>query len=301
MPRSRSLYVLLSLLVMTVIAFQPWSRFGDDDLTIAGIEDGATPPPAGSVAPTGDETPGQGGIDPPTVAGGGVIGDATQPGTGIPVAPRPRATATRPAVTASPSEEILESSGGTSASSGQDGRSAEGWVVSGRTGDVVGPQGAAVRRYTVEVEPGVEASGASASIASLETAVAAALGDEVRSWSKTIAFQQVADTRAASIRIVLATPDTVDLHCGRAGIVTAGELSCWDGSRVLLNASRWARGAASFGQDIAGYRTHLVNHEVGHALGRSHAGCSGDGPAPIMMQQTNGVGTCTPNPWPFPS
>jgi Protein of unknown function (DUF3152) len=44
----------------------------------------------------------------------------------------------------------------------------------------------------------------------------------------------------------------------------------------------------------------MVNHEVGHALGRGHAACprAGD-PARVMMQQTKGVDACRPNPWPL--
>ncbi len=68
----------------------------------------------------------------------------------------------------------------------------------------------------------------------------------------------------------------------------------------MLNAERWARGARTYGADLSGYRRYMVNHEVGHALGRGHAACprAGD-PARVMMQQTKGVDACRPNPWPL--
>jgi hypothetical protein len=74
----------------------------------------------------------------------------------------------------------------------------------------------------------------------------------------------------------------------------------------MINAYRWAQGAKTYGPDkMYAYRQMLINHEVGHRLGRNHEACSRSGAiAPVMMQQTkfltlNGK-TCKPNPWPFP-
>jgi hypothetical protein len=74
---------------------------------------------------------------------------------------------------------------------------------------------------------------------------------------------------------------------------------------VILNVSRWTRGAVAFDGDLANYRRYAVNHEVGHALGHNHShNCLGNGLAPVMMQQTIGTrtagGVCRVNPWPFP-
>ena len=47
------------------------------------------------------------------------------------------------------------------------------------------------------------------------------------------------------------------------------------------------------------YRTYLVLHECGHALGLQHSRCRSGRLAPIMMQQTRGLRACRPNTWPL--
>jgi hypothetical protein len=66
----------------------------------------------------------------------------------------------------------------------------------------------------------------------------------------------------------------------------------------VINVDRWSNGAAAYGTDLTGYRQYLLNHEVGHALGRRHARCPTSGaPEPVMVQQTISLDGCTPNPW----
>lgn len=48
------------------------------------------------------------------------------------------------------------------------------------------------------------------------------------------------------------------------------------------------------------YRTYLILHECGHALGQGHTYCRGSGPVPVMHQQTRGNKTCSKNIWPLP-
>ena len=75
---------------------------------------------------------------------------------------------------------------------------------------------------------------------------------------------------------------------------------------VVRIVARWVRGAAPYVGDLSAYRTYMINHEDGHALGHQHAhACLPDGLAPAMMQQTLGLkstqgGLCQANPWPYP-
>ncbi|MGY4719199.1 DUF3152 domain-containing protein [Naumannella huperziae] len=120
-----------------------------------------------------------------------------------------------------------------------------------------------------------------------------------RSWqrSENLRFDFVGSGESADLTINIATPATTDKNCLPAR--TGGELSCRNGNEVNLNAKRWLLGARAYGDDMENYRRYLVNHEVGHFLGHGHEGCPAAGErAPLMMQQTKGVGKCKPYPWP---
>jgi hypothetical protein len=96
-----------------------------------------------------------------------------------------------------------------------------------------------------------------------------------------------------------AIPATTDARC--APLETDGEVSCRNGADVMINLRRWLEGAPASELSIRDYRTYVVNHEVGHALGYDHVDCPGPGAvAPVMVQQTLGLGGCLPNPWPHP-
>lgn len=146
--------------------------------------------------------------------------------------------------------------------------------------------------YRVEVEDGLPFN---------DNQVAAfvheVLGDD-RGWPgvHSIAFTRT-DSDAAEVRIIVASPDLTDELC--LPLLTGGEVSCRVDDRVVLNAKRWAYGVPDYEGELEAYRTYLVNHEVGHVLGYDHASCPGPGePAPVMMQQTKGIGDCVINPWP---
>ncbi|SDD19764.1 DUF3152 domain-containing protein [Auraticoccus monumenti] len=127
--------------------------------------------------------------------------------------------------------------------------------------------------------------------------IAATLDDE-RSWTGdgSVRFQLVEPGDAVDFTVYVVTPGTTDVLC--APLQTRGEVSCRNGDNVVLNAKRWVLGAKAYGDDITNYRRYLVNHEVGHRLGYDHVDCPGEGePAPIMLQQTKGVGACEPHPW----
>ena len=108
-----------------------------------------------------------------------------------------------------------------------------------------------------------------------------------------VAFRRVR-CGPVDFRVVLAAPATVDRLC--YPLRTNGSLSCATGARAVLNVRRWRRGAPAFHGNVALYRRYLVNHEVGHLLGHGHSSCQAAGArAPVMMQQTLGVGACRAN------
>jgi hypothetical protein len=122
------------------------------------------------------------------------------------------------------------------------------------------------------------------------------LGDP-RGWRRAgYAFRLVDEQ--ADVEIVLASPALTDRLC--APLQTLGRYSCAQGGRAVLNFARWKAGAPAY-RSLARYRIYMINHEVGHLLGRAHAYCStADALSPVMVQQTKGVAPCRPNPWPLP-
>jgi hypothetical protein len=148
--------------------------------------------------------------------------------------------------------------------------------------------------YTVEVEDAVGYA-----VEEFARIVDATLSD-ARSWiaDGSVAFQRVAT--GGQVRVVLATPDTVDGLC--LPLNTAGLYSCHQGGTVALNSVRWLQGTENWPGPLDEFRHYAVNHEVGHAIGHGHESCGGAGqPAPVMMQQSKGLNGCLPNGWPFPS
>jgi hypothetical protein len=197
------------------------------------------------------------------------------------------------------------------------------WDVLPGGGKRVG-KGGQLFTYTIEVEQGIDLKpyGGNDSFVSL---VDTTLADP-RSWAGTgqVSVQRVDGNANPDIRISLSSPDTVhrDEYCGYS---IKYESSCWrrDQTRLMINLARWVRGAVAFGGDIGNYRIYAINHEIGHAFGKDHAGCAKNGGlAPVMMQQSFGVSnnyvaqlndkagytdpvradgkTCVYNPWPNP-
>jgi hypothetical protein len=157
-----------------------------------------------------------------------------------------------------------------------------------------------LHRYAVEVEAGVASDGPA-----FAAAVERTLGDP-RSWTSggRASFQRV-DSGPVDFRVSLTASLSVRRLCGYE---LPYETSCYNGdlAKVVINDARWVRGAVAYNGNLAAYKMYVINHEVGHALGNGHQQCPRDGaPAPLMMQQTlsistPGVGTCKPNPWPYP-
>lgn len=149
--------------------------------------------------------------------------------------------------------------------------------------------------YTLEVQPGIGVD-----LAEAARTVSSVLEDK-RGWQTVdgVDFRPAPldGSGRIDVKVTIAAPVTVDRLC--RPLRTNGWLSCWNGERALLNSDRWLVGAESWGTDVAGYRTYLVSHEVGHGIGHSHVPCPGRGrPAPVMHQQTKSLSGCLPNPWP---
>jgi hypothetical protein len=104
-------------------------------------------------------------------------------------------------------------------------------------------------------------------------------------------FEPVVEKEDILIR--LSSPRTIAEACGIPKNLSCAELG---GTNVYLNADRWFHGSKKSGQGVEDYRQYMVSHEIGHILGHTHKKCPCVGcKAPIMMQQTKGIGKCVPN------
>jgi Protein of unknown function (DUF3152) len=160
--------------------------------------------------------------------------------------------------------------------------------------------GGPLLRYAVDVEAGVAEDGPT-----FAAEVEQTLGGP-KSWTRggKLRLQRV-DGGEVDFRVSLTASMTVRNLCG---YTLPYETSCYNGQvgRAVINDARWVRGAVAYPNNLQGYRTYVINHEVGHALGHQHQRCPRAGAlAPVMMQQTlglvtPGVGACRPNPYPYP-
>jgi uncharacterized protein DUF3152 len=163
-------------------------------------------------------------------------------------------------------------------------------------------------RYDIEVENGISGINTAHFASMVQTTLA-----NQRSWSGHGVSLQRVDSGQIDFRVSLTSSMTVRNLCGYDIPV---ETSCYapaysvpglSVNRVVLNDSRWVRGAGPYVGDLNAYRVYMINHEDGHALGHQHAHqCLPGGLAPVMMQQTFGLtsadtgANCGANPWPYP-
>ncbi|MET7692901.1 DUF3152 domain-containing protein [Streptomyces sp. NPDC005483] len=152
-------------------------------------------------------------------------------------------------------------------------------------------------RYRVEVEKGITISPEDVA-AQVERTLA-----DPRGWTADghSAFQRVSEGPTDFV-VRLATPATVDRKCAEGGLDTGGKVNCSVNRNVMVNLRRWVLATEFYREDVVGYRSLIINHEVGHFLGHGHVTCPGKGqPAPAMMQQIKGLLGCVPNVWPYDS
>ncbi|WP_305786063.1 DUF3152 domain-containing protein [Symbioplanes lichenis] len=169
------------------------------------------------------------------------------------------------------------------------------------TSKIFGTRGT-LRRFRVAVE-----DGSGENVRAFAAAVEATLGDP-RSWAGTgqVRLQRVPVTTAAGFTVYLATRTTAGRMCANGGVdITVGGrpyTSCRTTGRAVINLDRWRLSAPTYVAakvSLAVYRQYVINHEVGHELGRHHEGCPRrGGPAPVMVQQTLTLRGCTPYAWP---
>ncbi|MFJ6387987.1 DUF3152 domain-containing protein [Streptomyces sp. NPDC091972] len=216
----------------------------------------------------------------------------TSPAPGTAHGPAPQRTTGPP----QPEEDAEESGTTPSPSSTPLPRSGPGTFVVAPGGS--GPVGKGTPlRYRVEVEKGITISPEDVA-AQVERTLA-----DPRGWTADghSAFQRVS-SGPTDFRIRLATPATVDRICAEGGLDTGGTVNCSVNRDVMVNLRRWVLATEFYREDVVGYRSLIVNHEVGHFLGHGHVTCPGAGrPAPVMMQQIKGLHGCVPNVWPYDS
>ena len=218
----------------------------------------------------------------PSDAGGASAGGGAEPADGAESStPAAETPAARDAADSS-HEEIRRS-----------GNVGEGTWTAAVPADDPGPEADTVHTYTVRVEDGIDLDAEE-----VADEIEGILADD-RGWSSRegVAFEQVASGEDADFTISLASPPTADELCLPAD--TGGLWNCRVGADVVLNSDRWQLMTPTY-DDLPAYRAYMVNHEVGHFLGRDHASCGGEGePAPVMLQQSMGLHGCEPNSWPL--
>ena len=172
-------------------------------------------------------------------------------------------------------------------------------AADGRTSFLMGTEGVPSSRHpdvalTYHVRIRGHVSGDRAEFAAL----AAKTLNDPEGWSAGNRVAFVATPDDPDFILELAAPGAV----ADASPVCDRRYSCRVGDRVLVNDVRWRLGTRTYrNRSLREYREYVINHEVGHWLGLGHRECSQRGAAaPVMHQQSKGLGGCEARAWPLP-
>ncbi len=178
-----------------------------------------------------------------------------------------------------------------------------GKFVVGKTGGQILGTAGSLKRFRVAVE-----AEAAPELDVFTQMVDQTLGD-ARSWiaGKQVRFQRVAEGATYDFTIYLVTRETAHRMCSVSGLDIRVDgipyTSCRQVRQVIINLDRWRMSVPDYvnaATPLEMYRQYVINHEVGHELGRGHESCPGEGKlAPTMFRQTLGLEDCLANPWPY--
>ncbi|MGC4175596.1 DUF3152 domain-containing protein [Demequina sp.] len=178
--------------------------------------------------------------------------------------------------------------------------------------EVEPPEEGIVRYVRIDVEQGL-----SMIDGTLATFVMSALTD-AQGWAKEGPTTFIQTEGAPDVRIVFASPFTAAALCPTpheaaalapdtsstpsptpSSSTTGWVTQCAEQGTVVISVYDWIQGLEPFAEDRTAARQYLLNHGLGHVLGRPDVKCS-KGLADVMVNQRTLSSKCTPNPWPFP-
>lgn len=121
--------------------------------------------------------------------------------------------------------------------------------------------------------------------------------DDPRGWrAMGVKFKRV--SKGGDFTLVLSEASKVPTFSSAC----SSTYSCRVGRNVIINQTRWQKATPAWDAKkgtLRNYRHMVINHETGHWFERGHASCGGKGQlAPVMQQQSKGLGGCKINPWP---